>query len=108
MCQSSQSLHMSSHSLSRNDCSSGVSLVYLKLNSLSQSGRPRNISASHQTSPDSSTSRSVDDISGKTFLNTEKTKRVSSRSEEHTSELQSLMRISYAVLCLKKNTDNTT
>src|SRR3546814_9829224 len=27
----------------------------------------------------------------------------SSRSEEHTSELQSLMRISYAVFCLKKN-----
>src|SRR3546814_2338039 len=27
-----------------------------------------------------------------------------SRSEEHTSELQSLMRITYAVLCLKKNT----
>src|SRR3546814_10163735 len=26
------------------------------------------------------------------------------RSEEHTSELQSLMRISYAVYCLKKNT----
>src|SRR3546814_7814551 len=34
------------------------------------------------------------------------------RSEEHTSELQSLMRISYAVFCLKKkktkNKDNTT
>src|SRR3546814_8216569 len=32
-----------------------------------------------------------------------------SRSEEHTSELQSLMRISYAVFCLKKhnNTHNT-
>src|SRR3546814_3353563 len=33
------------------------------------------------------------------------------RSEEHTSELQSLMRISYAVFCLKKNTsikDNET
>src|SRR3546814_1086626 len=31
-----------------------------------------------------------------------------SRSEEHTSELQSLMRISYAVFCLKKkkNTNN--
>src|SRR3546814_1583680 len=29
------------------------------------------------------------------------------RSEEHTSELQSLMRISYAVLCLKKKKDNT-
>src|SRR3546814_5201886 len=29
------------------------------------------------------------------------------RSEEHTSELQSLMRISYAVFCLKKKTDYT-
>src|SRR3546814_7576189 len=28
--------------------------------------------------------------------------RFSTRSEEHTSELQSLMRISYAVFCLKK------
>src|SRR3546814_9911450 len=30
------------------------------------------------------------------------------RSEEHTSELQSLMRSSYAVFCLKKNTKQTT
>src|SRR3546814_5933215 len=30
------------------------------------------------------------------------------RSEEHTSELQSLMRISYAVFCLKKKTYNNT
>src|SRR3546814_3783825 len=30
------------------------------------------------------------------------------RSEEHTSELQSLMRISYAVLCLKKKKDYNT
>src|SRR3546814_10568319 len=30
----------------------------------------------------------------------------SGRSEEHTSELQSLMRISYAVFCLKKKTTN--
>src|SRR3546814_7102729 len=29
------------------------------------------------------------------------------RSEEHTSELQSLMRISYAVFCLKKKINNT-
>src|SRR3546814_5307466 len=29
------------------------------------------------------------------------------RSEEHTSELQSLMRISYAVFCLKKKTNDT-
>src|SRR3546814_2544539 len=30
----------------------------------------------------------------------------SNRSEEHTSELQSLMRISYAVFCLKQNKTN--
>src|SRR3546814_7983277 len=30
-----------------------------------------------------------------------------SRSEEHTSELQSLMRISYAVFCLQKQNKNT-
>src|SRR3546814_5018961 len=29
------------------------------------------------------------------------------RSEEHTSELQSLMRISYAVFCLKKKTETS-
>src|SRR3546814_9149095 len=33
--------------------------------------------------------------------------RAINRSEEHTSELQSLMRISYAVFCLKKKTNNT-
>src|SRR3546814_9423437 len=31
---------------------------------------------------------------------------LASRSEEHTSELQSLMRISYAVFCLKKRNKN--
>src|SRR3546814_1791923 len=31
---------------------------------------------------------------------------VGRRSEEHTSELQSLMRISYAVFCLKKKNNN--
>src|SRR3546814_10349515 len=30
------------------------------------------------------------------------TRRIAGRSEEHTSELQSLMRISYAVFCLQK------
>src|SRR3546814_2711320 len=34
--------------------------------------------------------------------------RLSFRSEEHTSELHSLMRISYAFFCLKKNTPNST
>src|SRR3546814_4308432 len=33
---------------------------------------------------------------------------VTTRSEEHTSELQSLMRISYAVFCLKKKKMNHT
>src|SRR3546814_5008931 len=32
---------------------------------------------------------------------------LSHRSEEHTSELQSLMRISYAVFCLKKKKQNS-
>src|SRR3546814_7884838 len=34
------------------------------------------------------------------------TSRRKRKSEEHTSELQSLMRISYAVFCLKKKTNN--
>src|SRR3546814_8266013 len=34
------------------------------------------------------------------------TKTFEKRSEEHTSELQSLMRISYAVFCVKKTTNN--
>src|SRR3546814_7612661 len=33
---------------------------------------------------------------------------VATRSEEHTSELQSLMRISYAVFCLKKKINTST
>src|SRR3546814_2461652 len=33
--------------------------------------------------------------------------RIGDRSEEHTSELQSLMRNSYAVFCLKKKNNNT-
>src|SRR3546814_2356829 len=33
---------------------------------------------------------------------------VAGRSEEHTSELQSLMRISYAVFCLKKKNNKST
>src|SRR3546814_2365000 len=35
------------------------------------------------------------------------TERAGDRSEEHTSELQSLMRISYAVFCLKKKKNDT-
>src|SRR3546814_9152559 len=35
-----------------------------------------------------------------------RSRRRSARSEEHTSELQSLMRISYAVFCLEKKTES--
>src|SRR3546814_2728808 len=42
----------------------------------------------------------VQDFGGKVIMTGE------SRSEEHTSELQSLMRISYAVFCLKKKKNN--
>src|SRR3546814_2662529 len=46
----------------------------------------------------------VTSMSGQTIeiLNTDAEGRLILRSEEHTSELQSLMRISYAVFCLKK------
>src|SRR3546814_1401656 len=48
------------------------------------------------------------------FRPSRRQKKIIERSEEHTSELQSLMRISYAVFCLKKkkkrnkNTNNST
>src|SRR3546814_2889760 len=40
-------------------------------------------------------------------LRAEVHQRIVFRSEEHTSELQSLMRISYAVFCLKKKKNKT-
>src|SRR3546814_5782247 len=69
-------LHRSSTGPSRKACSSLVSFGAGCDSSWSQSGSPENSSPSKPTEPD--------------------------RSEEHTSELQSLMRISYAVFCLKK------
>src|SRR3546814_2739237 len=42
-----------------------------------------------------------------TVRSTEQGRYVALRSEEHTSELQSLLRISYAVFCLKKTTKIT-
>src|SRR3546814_10445215 len=41
------------------------------------------------------------------FAKDEVVEHVALRSEEHTSELQSLMRISYAVFCLKKNNNKS-
>src|SRR3546814_4001861 len=47
-------------------------------------------------------------VSRQSLLNREADALAAGRSEEHTSELQSLMRISYAVFCLKKkNIKNT-
>src|SRR3546814_6581875 len=46
-----------------------------------------------------------DEVVGVTIVGIGRTRadlRILQRSEEHTSELQSLMRISYAVFCLKK------
>src|SRR3546814_1804834 len=43
-----------------------------------------------------------------TIREPERREKLAPRSEEHTSELQSLMRISYAVFCLKKKTNYTT
>src|SRR3546814_5246760 len=45
---------------------------------------------------------SPESISGQTLRLSSSATIVLNRSEEHTSELQSLMRISYAVFCLKK------
>src|SRR3546814_2589619 len=42
------------------------------------------------------------ECSGGSGCNRRRLRRLRHRSEEHTSELQSLMRISYAVFCLKK------
>src|SRR3546814_5495385 len=44
---------------------------------------------------------------GVAALNAELSEGGEVRSEEHTSELQSLMRISYAVFCLKKKNNKT-
>src|SRR3546814_1726966 len=44
---------------------------------------------------------------GQSYLSSVSPGTLAVRSEEHTSELQSLMRISYAVFCLKKKTPKT-
>src|SRR3546814_2406402 len=65
----------------------------VRMDALEQSGAVR-LGDAHQ--PDAiAERRGLGDIGGDHLTN---------RSEEHTSELQSLMRISYAVFCLKKKT----
>src|SRR3546814_2425129 len=48
-----------------------------------------------------------EDLAGQAQTGTGKSAAFLLRSEEHTSELQSLMRISYAVFCLKKKNTHT-
>src|SRR5580658_642969 len=82
--QSSSIAQSSSTGPLRKAFSSAVSTAGASLSNFDQSGLPVKRSASHQTSPASSASRSVSDIEGKTPRAQEKI-----RSEEHTSELQS-------------------
>src|SRR3546814_4545563 len=51
--------------------------------------------------------RIVDAVGGAGGVDRHRVFRRQVRSEEHTSELQSLMRISYAVFCLKKKKNTT-
>src|SRR3546814_4717083 len=60
------------------------------------------------TSPRTETLTKVLAVAGKTVADLYLADAGIQRSEEHTSELQSLMRISYAVFCLKKKKDRTT
>src|SRR3546814_4383918 len=57
--------------------------------------------------PDASTAPPSAPIIAAAPLERQPCPRSVARSEEHTSELQSLMRISYAVFCLQKKTKNT-
>src|SRR3546814_10109925 len=64
--------------------------------------------ALHEREPSSRAGTfSVPDIIGLILVGAARTAYAVMRSEEHTTELQSLMRISYAVLCLKKKQQNT-
>src|SRR3546814_2614536 len=56
--------------------------------------------------PSSSSTPALGSVVILTEMNSSSVPSTGSRSEEHTSELQSLMRISYAVFCLKKKTKN--
>src|SRR3546814_1942184 len=67
-----------------------------------------NQSQSQSTTGQTSTNTSQTGTTNQSTTGTQSSDTVDrqNRSEEHTSELQSLMRISYAVFCLKKKTKN--
>src|ERR1700733_701495 len=70
--QSSSMAQSSSTGPLRNACSSAVRVAGALASSFDQSGLPVNRSASHQTSPASSASRSVSDMAGNTVRAQEK------------------------------------
>src|SRR3546814_3691865 len=86
-------------------CSSDLHTFIRAAAPLYSSSRARSIQAACSCTPMRCVSRSAEGSSFafSTSGNSARAVRaVASRSEEHTSELQSLMRISYAVFCLKK------
>src|SRR5436190_22353252 len=97
--QSSSIAQSSSTGPFRNASSSAVSVAGLVASSFDQSGFPVNRSASHQTSPASSASRSVSDIAGIAFFAIAKIGFVSkSRRQENEPMKHTLFRL------LKENT----
>src|SRR3546814_9473604 len=72
------------------------------LQSISQAGNTSRVTLLYKTHPhpDDRLTKMGDAIGGR--LDNVQGKTLDKRSEEHTSELQSLMRNSYAVFCLKK------
>src|SRR3546814_6990069 len=74
-----------------------VSMVNVTMPSTSEGARPASASAALIASAESWSSERPDSLANSV---------APMRSEEHTSELQSLMHHSYAVLCLKKNIKN--
>src|SRR3546814_1406353 len=75
-----------------------ISVQRIRLSSVSESKLSLRASVSVKVSVSVAPGTSIARVTGGTSTGAE------SRSEEHTSELQSLMRISYAVFCLKKKT----
>src|SRR3546814_4677731 len=59
-----------------------------------------------QTTRNDEVRESIETCRGEADFDEKRRAVLSLRSEEHTSELQSLMRISYAVFCLKKKNAN--
>src|SRR3546814_7140665 len=73
---------------------------------------PHSATAGWERTPDSTSKEEIFSPRRRNASFTRSTKKyqpsASRRSEEHTSELQSLMRISYAVFCLNKKKNNDT